>query len=117
MTEQPDDAESFTEFDDLPARRAPRIIAMVAAALDKAFAISRAPAVAIAVRLPITGTRDTQVKTAILRQLDRLKAKGGGRGVLVLQFDTSDEEGALASDFGSFGGTRIPCSFRFTTPL
>ena len=59
-----------------------------------------APAVAIAVRLPITGTRDTQVKTAILRQLDRLKAKGGGRGVLVLQFDTSDDEGALASDFG-----------------
>jgi len=59
-----------------------------------------APAVAIAVRLPITGTRDTQVKTAILRQLDRLKAKGGERGVLVLQFDPSDDEGALASDFG-----------------
>jgi membrane-bound serine protease (ClpP class) len=59
-----------------------------------------APAVAIALRLPITGTRDTQVKTAILRQLDRLKSKGRERGVLVLQFDPSDDEGALASDFG-----------------
>ena len=61
-----------------------------------------APAVAIAVRLPITGTRDTEMKTAILRQLDRLKGrlKGGERGVLVLQLDPSDDEGALASDFG-----------------
>jgi membrane-bound ClpP family serine protease len=61
-----------------------------------------APSVAIAVRLPITGTRDTEVKTAILRQLDRLKGrlKGGERGVLVLQLDPSDDEGALASDFG-----------------
>lgn len=58
------------------------------------------PALAIAVRLPITGSRDTQVKAAILRQLDRLKSRGGERGVLVLQFDPSDDEGPVASDFG-----------------
>ena len=58
------------------------------------------PAVAIAVRLPITGTRDTQVEAAILRQLERLRSNPRERGVLVLQFDASDEEGALASDFG-----------------
>ena len=58
------------------------------------------PAVAIAVRLPITGTRDTQVEAAILRQLDRLRARPQERGVLVLQFDGTDEDGPLASDFG-----------------
>ena len=58
------------------------------------------PALAIAVRLPITGSRDTQVKAAILRQLDRLKSRGGERGVLVLQFDPIDDEGPVASDFG-----------------
>ena len=58
------------------------------------------PAVAIAVRLPITGTRDTQVEAAILRQLDRLRSRPQERGVLVLQFDGTDEDGPLASDFG-----------------
>ena len=46
------------------------------------------------------GTRDTQVEAAILRQLERLRSNPRERGVLVLQFDASDEEGALASDFG-----------------
>ena len=53
-------------------------------------------AVLVPVRLPITGTRDTQVKSAILRQVDRLR-RGGERGVLVLRFDAADGGG---SDFG-----------------
>ena len=69
-------------------------------AADEAENRPAAPAVSIAVRLPITGNRDTQVKAAILRQLERLKSRGGERGVLVLQFDASDDEGPVASDFG-----------------
>ena len=69
-------------------------------AADEAENRPAAPAVSIAVRLPITGNRDTQVKAAILRQLERLKSRGGERGVLVLQFDSSDDEGPVASDFG-----------------
>ena len=58
------------------------------------------PVAVIPLRLPITGTRDTQVEGAILRQLDRLHSRPGERGILVLQFDGADEPGAAASDFG-----------------
>lgn len=58
------------------------------------------PAAAIAVPLPLTGTRDTQVKSAIMRRLDDLRRPGGDRGVLVLEFRTSDDAGAVPSDFG-----------------
>ncbi len=58
------------------------------------------PAALVPVRLPITGTRDTQVEGVIVRLLDRLVARPGERGVLVLRFDGADEEGASASDFG-----------------
>ena len=58
-----------------------------------------AEAVGLSVRLPITGTRDTQVEAAILRQLDRLK-RGNERGVLVLRFDPGPQGGTGGSDFG-----------------
>ena len=58
------------------------------------------PAVSVAVRLPITGTRDTEVEATILRQIDQLRGRPGERGVLVLQFTADDAEGPLASDFG-----------------
>jgi len=64
-------------------------------------AAPRDPSVAVvSLRLPITGTRDTQVEGAILRTLDRLAARPGERGVLVLQFDGAEEPGSAASDFG-----------------
>ena len=40
-------------------------------------------AISIPLRLPITGTRDTQVEAAILRQLERLRSRPRERGVLV----------------------------------
>jgi membrane-bound serine protease (ClpP class) len=58
-----------------------------------------AEAAAVAVRLPIVGTRDTQVEAAILRQLDRLK-RGKERGVLVLRFEPAEDGGSGGSDFG-----------------
>ena len=58
------------------------------------------PTAVVPLRLPITGTRDTQVEGTILRTLDRLVARPGERGVLVLQFDGADEPGSAASDFG-----------------
>jgi membrane-bound serine protease (ClpP class) len=62
-------------------------------------AAAAAEVVALSVRLPITGTRDTQVEAAILRQLDRLK-RGRERGVLVLRFDPGPDGGTGGSDFG-----------------
>ena len=59
-----------------------------------------AEAVVIPVRLPITGTRDTQVEAAILRQLGRLRSTPLERGTLVLRFDAVDGESAGGSDFG-----------------
>lgn len=59
-----------------------------------------AAAATVVVRLPITGTRDTQVKAAILKQLDGLRSQGAKRGVLVLEFRSTDDDGALPSDFG-----------------
>jgi membrane-bound serine protease (ClpP class) len=79
------------------------LIAAVAAAVTVASACSgaaaAAEAAAVSVRLPITGTRDTQVEAAVLRQLDRLK-RGTERGVLVLRFDPAPQGGTGGSDFG-----------------
>ena len=72
--------------------------ALLAAACLPAGDAVATEAVTVAVRLPITGTRDTQVETAILRQLDRLK-RGPERGVLVLRFEPP-EAGSGGSDFG-----------------
>jgi membrane-bound serine protease (ClpP class) len=55
--------------------------------------------VTLSLQLPITGTRDTLVRGAILRQLDRLERALPRRGLLVLRFDASAED-ASASDFG-----------------
>jgi len=71
-------------------------------------------AVAVEVRLPITGTRDTQVEAAVLRQLDRLK-RGNERGVLVLRFDSSEDGRSGASDFGrSLELAKFLCDGRLT---
>ena len=59
-----------------------------------------AEAVVVPVRLPIVGTRDTQVEGAILRALERLRGAAPERGVLVLRFDVTEGEPAGASDFG-----------------
>ncbi|RLS70397.1 MAG: hypothetical protein DWI01_07095 [Planctomycetota bacterium] len=58
------------------------------------------PVAVVPLRLPITGTRDTQVEGTVLRNLDRLLARPGERGVLVFRFDGADDPGAGASDFG-----------------
>jgi hypothetical protein len=58
------------------------------------------PVAVVPLRLPITGTRDTQVEGTVLRTLDRLLARPGERGVLVFRFDGADDPGAGASDFG-----------------
>jgi membrane-bound serine protease (ClpP class) len=55
--------------------------------------------VALPLRLPITGSRDTVVRGAILRQLDRLEARLPQRGQLILRFDAEADD-AAASDFG-----------------
>ncbi|MFM7107717.1 MAG: NfeD family protein [Planctomycetaceae bacterium] len=57
-------------------------------------------AVLVPVRLPITGTRDTQVEAAVLRQLDRLKADPARRGVIVLEFTAAGDDPVAESDFG-----------------
>ena len=57
-------------------------------------------AVLVPVRLPITGTRDTQVTAAILRQLDVLRRAAPERGVLVLEFTGGGDGDPAASDFG-----------------
>ena len=75
--------------------------AMAAAAGFVSADAAAAPAtVMLSLQLPITGTRDTQLQAAILRQLDTLKSDPRARGVLVLRFDTGDEGSAAASDFG-----------------
>jgi membrane-bound serine protease (ClpP class) len=55
--------------------------------------------VTLPLQLPITGTRDTLVRGAILRQLDRLESRLPQRGLLVLRFDAAADD-AAASDFG-----------------
>jgi membrane-bound ClpP family serine protease len=76
--------------------------ALVAATLLACSHVAAAapPAVMLPVRLPITGTRDTQVEAAVLRQLDRLTATPGTRGVLVLEFTAAGDGAVTESDFG-----------------
>jgi membrane-bound serine protease (ClpP class) len=63
-----------------------------------------APAVAgtvvVPVRLPLTGTRDTQVEAAVVRSLGQLRDQAPERGTLVLRFDAVDGEPPGGSDFG-----------------
>lgn len=56
--------------------------------------------VMVPVRLPLTGTRDTQVEAAVLRSLGQLRDAAPERGTLVLRFDAVDGESAGGSDFG-----------------
>jgi membrane-bound ClpP family serine protease len=80
----------------------------VAACAVAAFAVekeglpdARPPeAILLPVRLPLTGTRDTQIRSTILRQLDRLRGQPNKRGILVLRFDAGPADNASASDFG-----------------
>jgi len=73
---------------------------MVAVLLAVSGMAAAAGTVVLPVRLPITGTRDTQVEAAIVRQLGRLRGTPQERGVLVLRFDAVDGETAGGSDFG-----------------
>ena len=54
----------------------------------------------VPVRLPLTGTRDTQVEAAVIRGLPRLRDAAPERGTLVLRFDAVDGEAPGGSDFG-----------------
>jgi membrane-bound serine protease (ClpP class) len=77
------------------------LIAAGAAPGEDAAAQPRAPeTVVLTVRLPITGTRDTQLQAAILRQFDRLRRQPDQRGLLVLRFDAAAGDDAAGSDFG-----------------
>ncbi|MGA1618465.1 MAG: hypothetical protein ACO37F_08115 [Pirellulales bacterium] len=67
---------------------------------NKPAAQPRPPTVTLELRLPITGNRDTQLRAAILRQLDRLESRPGQRGLLVLQFANEGNAAAVGSDFG-----------------
>jgi membrane-bound ClpP family serine protease len=68
---------------------------------DEGPAEARVPeAILLPVPLPLTGNRDNQVRSTILRQLDRLRSQPDRRGVLVLRFDSADRDDASASDFG-----------------
>jgi membrane-bound serine protease (ClpP class) len=71
-------------------------------ALGGSSAIAAPQAALVPVRLPLVGTRDTQVQAAILQQLDRLEKRPGERSVLVLEFVPPDAAagGAQSSDFG-----------------
>ena len=82
------------------SRRMWCVAAAVAALACGAAGAADAPAVLLPVRLPITGTRDTQVEAAVLRQLDRLTADPTRRGVLVLEFSAAGDGAVTESDFG-----------------
>ena len=88
------DADSDTPAADSPPP------AEVAPAESKPAEVTPAEVVVLPVRLPITGTRDTQLRAAILRQLDTLRRQPQQRGLLVLRFDAGDGEDSAASDFG-----------------
>ena len=74
---------------DTPAADSP-LPAEVAPAESKPAEVTPAEVVVLPVRLPITGTRDTQLRAAILRQLDTLRRQPQQRGLLVLRFDAGD---------------------------
>jgi len=75
------------------------VVAVATAVAAASAAEGPVPAATVVVRLPLTGSRDTQVKSAILRAVDGLGTAGPHRGVLVLEFRLPDE-GSLASEFG-----------------
>jgi membrane-bound serine protease (ClpP class) len=77
--------------------RAVVVLALAVAAVRSAPAAPEA--VLLPVRLPITGTRDTQVEAAVLRRLESLRSRPQERGVLVLRFD-APVDAAAGSDFG-----------------
>jgi membrane-bound serine protease (ClpP class) len=78
-------------------------------------AAAEPPAALVRVRLPIVGTRDTQVETAILKRLDTLRSRPGERGVLVLEFGAADDGEVSGSDFGrAFELARFLTSDRLT---
>ena len=54
----------------------------------------------LTLRLPITGNRDVQLESAILKNLETLKEDPTVRGVLVIRFNNPDDDGQLGSDFG-----------------
>jgi len=74
------------------------LLAVMAA--SQGVAQAAPPTALVTVRLPITGTRDTQVEAAILRRIDLLRSRPQERGVLVLRFDPADDGDAAGSDFG-----------------
>ena len=80
------------------------LVRRVAVAAWLTACLLAAPAVAgtvmVPVRLPLTGTRDTQVEAAVLRSLGQLRDAAPERGTLVLRFDAVDGEAAGGSDFG-----------------
>jgi len=75
------------------------VLTVVAGSIRTAGAVEPAAAV-VQVRLPIVGTRDTQVETAILKRLPALRSRPGERGVLVLEFGAAADGAAAGSDFG-----------------
>ncbi len=83
-----------------------RLLVATAACCGAAGSLQAEPEVAggpetitLPLRLPITGSRDTAVRGAILRQLDRLEARLPQRGQLILRFEAEADDAAL-SDFG-----------------
>ncbi|MFM7033606.1 MAG: NfeD family protein [Planctomycetia bacterium] len=88
----------------------PRAVLLGVALVTAAFPASglakdsKPQAVMLPVQLPITGSRDTQLQAAILRQLDRLKRQSKSdaavRSVLVLRFDAPEDDALVGSDFG-----------------
>jgi membrane-bound serine protease (ClpP class) len=81
----------------IPACRTGVLVGLLVAGV---VGVARADPVLLPLRLPIVGTRDTQIEAAILRQIDRLTARPDERGVLVLQFVPPADGSAAASDFG-----------------
>ena len=75
------------------------VAALAAALVVVRPAAAMPPALLLPVRLPITGTRDTQVEAAVLRGLETLRSRPQERGVLVLRFDVPADS-ASGSDFG-----------------
>lgn len=74
---------------------------LAGAAVWLGFVAAAAPPVAVVpVRLPLVGTRDTEVEAAVARQLDHLRSSPAERGLLVLRFTAVDGEEAGGSDFG-----------------
>lgn len=75
-------------------------LVMTAVAADELPDPQPSDAILLPVPLPLTGNRDVQIRSTILRQLDRLRGQPNKRGVLVLRFDASASDDAAASDFG-----------------